>query len=203
MQTVLRYFGGAVLVTVLIAVGVVLRILQVAGSDERARADAIVVLGAAQYDGEPSPVFRARLDHAAELYRDGVAPRILTIGGGQSGDRITEGAAGTRYLAGAGVAPSALTAVGSGDDTLASLRAAQAVLTEHRWSSVVLVTDPWHAARARLMAEDLGLSVQVSPVPDGPSVRSGVEPRYVLREALGILYYRLTGGSSGVGTTVM
>ena len=61
------------------------------------------MLGAAQYDGEPSPVFRARLDHAAELYREGVAPRILTIGGGRTGDRTTEGAAGAAYLAADGI----------------------------------------------------------------------------------------------------
>ncbi len=203
MRIVLRYLAGAVLVAVLIVGGVVVQILRSAHVDERTTADAIVVLGAAQYDGEPSPVFRARLDHAAELYRQGVAPRILTVGGGQGGDRTTEGAAGAAYLAEAGVAGSALTAVGSGDDTLASLRATRGVLAAHGWTAVVLVTDPWHASRASLMATDLGLSVQVSPVQDGPSLADGIAPRYVTREALGVLYYRLTGGSSGAGTTVL
>ena len=203
MRTVLRYLGGAVLVAVLIVGAVVVRVIQIGHLDQRAQADAIVVLGAAQYDGDPSPVFQARLDHAAQLYRDGVAPRIVTIGGGQSGDRTTEGAAGAAYLADLGIEESALTAVGSGEDTLASLRAADTLLTNSGWTSVVLVTDPWHAARSALMATDLGLSVQVSPVDQGPSVRDGVEPRYVLREALGVLYYRLTGGSSGAGSTVV
>ena len=203
MRTVVRYLAGAVLVVAVIVVGVVIRIVQVGGSDERAAADAIVVLGAAQYDGDPSPVFRARLDHAAALYRDGVAPRIVTIGGGMTGDRTTEGAAGAAYLADAGIEGAALTAVGIGDDTLASLRAADALLTGNGWTSVVLVTDPWHAARSAMMATDLGLTVQVSPVRDGPSVRDGVAAGYVIREALGVLYYRLTGGSSGVGSTVM
>jgi len=200
---VLRYLGGAVLVAVLIVSGVVVRILWVADRDERAAADAIVVLGAAQYDGDPSPVFQERLDHAAELYRAGVAPRILTIGGGQTGDRTTEGAAGAAYLADSGIDLSALIAVGTGDDTLASLRAAQDLLTTNSWESVVLVTDPWHAARAGMMASDLGMSVQVSPVQQGPSMRDGVKPAYVLREALGVLYYRLTGGSSGAGSPVI
>jgi uncharacterized SAM-binding protein YcdF (DUF218 family) len=93
-----------------------------------------------------------------------------------------------------------LTAVGSGDDTLASLRAADTVLTDKGWTSVVLVTDPWHAARSALMANDLGLAVQVSPVQQGPSLRNDVVPRYVIREALGVLYYRVTGGSSGAGS---
>jgi uncharacterized SAM-binding protein YcdF (DUF218 family) len=200
---VFRYLGGAVLVVAVLVVGVVIRIVQVGASDERAAADAIVVLGAAQYDGVPSSVFRARLDHAAALHRAGVAPRIVTIGGGMSGDRTTEGAAGAAYLAAAGVEPAALTAVGTGDDTLASLRAADDLLAGNGWTSVVLVTDPWHAARAAMMAADLGLTVQVSPVRDGPSVRDGVAPAYVAREALGILYYRLTGGSSGAGSTVL
>jgi uncharacterized SAM-binding protein YcdF (DUF218 family) len=203
VRTVVRYLGGAVLIVAVIVTGVVLRILQIGGSDGRAAADAIVVLGAAQYNGDPSPVFRARLDHAAALYREGVAPRIVTIGGGLTGDRTTEGAAGAAYLAGAGMEQGALTAVGTGADTLASLRAADSLLTAHKWTSIVLVTDPWHAARASMMASDLGLTVQVSPVSDGPSVQAAVAPAYVAREGLGILYYRLTGGSSGAGSTVL
>jgi uncharacterized SAM-binding protein YcdF (DUF218 family) len=203
VRTVVRYLGGAVLIVAVIVTGVVLRILQIGGSDGRAAADAIVVLGAAQYNGDPSPVFQARLDHAAALYRDGVAPRIVTIGGGLIGDRTTEGAAGAAYLAGVGIEQPDLTVVGTGADTLASLRAANAVLTANGWTSIVLVTDPWHAARASMMASDLGLTVQVSPVSDGPSVRAAVAPAYLTREALGILYYRLTGGSSGAGSTVL
>jgi len=203
VHTVLRYLGGAALVAVLIVGGVILRIQQTAGADERAAADAIVVLGAAQYDGQPSAVFRARLDHAADLFGQTVAPRLLAIGGGQSGDRTTEGDAGIAYLADKGIDADALIAVGTGDDTLASLRAADHMLASNGWTSVVLVTDPWHSARAGLMASDLGLSVQVSPVANGPSTRSGVEARYVIREALGVLYYRLTGGSSGAGSAVL
>jgi uncharacterized SAM-binding protein YcdF (DUF218 family) len=203
VRTLPRYLGGAVLVAALIVGGVVVGVARTGSSDERAAADAIVVLGAAQYDGEPSAVFRARLDHAAELYRDGVAPRIVTVGGGRSGDRTTEGAAGARYLETSGVDPAVLTAVGTGDDTLASLRATDTLLDDKGWRSVVIVTDPWHAARAAVMATDLGLSVQVSPVQQGPALDADARYRYVLRETLGVLYYRLTGGSSGAGTTVM
>ena len=203
MRTLPRYLGGVVLVAALIVGGVAVGVVRTGSADERARADAIVVLGAAQYDGEPSAVFRARLDHAAELYREGVAPRILTVGGGRSGDRTTEGEAGADYLAADGIDGSVLTAVGTGDDTLASLRATGQLLDQNGWSSVVIVTDPWHTARAALMAGDLGLAVQVSPVEQGPALDSDVRSSYVLRETLGILYYRLTGGSSGAGTTVM
>ena len=172
-------------------------------ADERRPADAIVVLGAAQYDGVPSAVLQARLDHAAELYRVGVAPRIVTIGGGQSGDATTEGDAGRDYLAGLGIDAAALESVGAGDDTLASLRAARDELAGRNWNSVMLVTDPWHAARAQLIADDLGMAAGVSSVRDGPSVRDGVATRYVTRETLGILFYLLTGGSSGAGSTVV
>lgn len=202
-RTVGRYAAGGVLVMTLIAVGFVVRIIQVGHLDQRTPADALVVLGAAQYNGTPSPVFKARLDHAAELYRQQVAPRVITIGGNQPGDAFTEGAAGRAYLAAAGVPESALVGIGEGDDTLVSLRAAAVLLTAHGWNSVVLVTDPWHSARAAMMARDLGLAVQTSPVTSGPAVRGGVEARYVLREMFGIVFYRFTGGSSGAGSAVL
>lgn len=197
-----RYLAGAALVAVLVVGGVALRVVQVGHLDQRGHADAIIVLGAAQYDGRPSAVYAARLDHAAELFRAGVAPRIVTIGGGQE-DRVTEGQAGLTYLVDRGVNTASLVAVGTGNDTLVSLRATDVVLAQRGWRSVVLVTDPWHAERSRLIAADLGLSVQVSSVADGPSTAPGVEGRYVARETLGTLFYLLTGGSSGAGSAVL
>ena len=177
VRTLLRYLGGVALVGLLVVAGTWVRVAQIADRDERAAADAIVVLGAAQYDGDPSPVFRARLDHAAQLYRDGVAPRIVTIGGGRPDDVTTEGQAGAVYLTGAGIDPAALVPVGAGADTLASLRAADGVLAARGWTSVVLVTDPPHAARSALMARDLGWSVQTSPVrEDRPSATTCAPP---------------------------
>jgi uncharacterized SAM-binding protein YcdF (DUF218 family) len=202
VRTVLRYLAGAVLVGLVIAAGIWVRVVQIGDRDERAAADVIVVPGAAQYDGDPSPVFRARLDHAAQLYRDGVAPRIMTIGGGQATDATTEGQAGADYLAGTGIDPAALLAVGEGGDTLASLRAADPVLSERGWSSVVIVTDPAHSARSALMARDLGWTVQTSPVEQGPAVRADVRTEYRLRETLGILFYRVVGGSTTISAPV-
>lgn len=210
VRTALRYLGGAVLIGLLVVAGTWVRVGQIGAQDlpvgadgaVATRADAIVVPGAAQYDGRPSSVFRARLDHAAQLYRDGVAAHIVTIGGGQPDDRTTEGQAGLDYLAAAGIDESALTAVGTGGDTVASLRAAEPVLAERGWSSVVLVTDPAHSARAALMARDLGWAVQTSPVRDGPAVEPAVQTDYRLRETLGVLYYRLTGGPSGLSAPV-
>ncbi|MBM9469516.1 YdcF family protein [Nakamurella leprariae] len=202
-RTVVRFVLGTVLVGVLVVVGVAVHTQIVAGQDERGRTDAILVLGAAQYNGDPSPVFQARLDHAKTLYDEGVAPAVVTVGGGQAGDATTEGAAGREYLADLGIDPAALVAVGTGGDTLLSLRAAAPVLAERGWDSVTLVTDPYHAARAERMAQDLGWDVSVSSVSQGPSVQDGVQVRYLVRETLGSLYYLLTGASSGAGTPVL
>ena len=198
-----RYLAGTALVSVLVVAGVVLHIVHVGHQDQRAGSDAIVVLGAAQYNGRPSAVYAARLDHAAELYRAGVAAHVVTIGGGQPGDRVTEGEAGRQYLLDAGIPASALVSVGTGNDTLVSMRAADQLLRERGWPTVVLVTDPWHAARSALIADDLGLSAQVSSATDGPVTTAGVENRYVARETLGTLFYLLTGGSSGAGSAVL
>lgn len=202
-RTALRYLAGLLVVAVLVTAGIVARVEVLAHRDQRDPAAAILVLGAAQYDGDPSPVFAARLDHAADLYRQGVAAHVLTVGGGQQGDATTEGAAGREYLLAAGLPEDAVLAVGSGEDTLLSLRDAEPALRDRGWTSVVLVTDPWHAARAAAMAQDLGLAVQVSSVQEGPSVADGVQVRYVARETLGMIFYLLTGGSSGAGSAVL
>ncbi|WP_188942505.1 YdcF family protein [Nakamurella endophytica] len=198
-----RYLAGALVVLALAVGGLAVRVVQAGHLQQLDPADAIVVLGAAQYDGRPSDVYAARLDHAAALQRAGVASRIVTVGGGRAGDRVTEGEAGRRYLAGAGVDPADLLAVGIGGDTLVSLRAAAQQLRARGWTRVVLVTDPWHIQRSRTIAADLGLTVRSAPVTEGPAVRAGVEPRYVLRETLATAFYLLTGGSSQLGPAVL
>lgn len=206
MRTAVRCGAGALLVASLIVGLVGWRVVRTADTDPqlgRDAAQAIVVLGAAQYDGDPSPVYRARLDHAKALWERGVAAHIVTIGGGKSADRTTEGAAGRDYLVAAGVPAEALVAVGTGSDTLVSLRAARTELAGRGWDDVVLVTDPGHAARAALMAGDLGLAVQVSPVRSGPAVDPDLQPRYLFRETLATLFYLAVGGSSGLGSPVL
>lgn len=199
-RTVGRYVLGVILVLALVIGGTVLKTVQVSRQDERAAVDAIVVLGAAQYNGTPSTIFANRLDHAAELYREGVAPRILTIGGSQSGDVYTEAEAGQSYLAEQGIPAEALIPIGQGNDTLVSLRAAAAELTAHGWDRVVLVTDPWHAYRSSVMAADLDLQVSVSSVDTGPGTAAGTNGRYLWRESFGTLFYRVVGGPTGSRT---
>jgi uncharacterized SAM-binding protein YcdF (DUF218 family) len=164
----------------------------VAREDQHPPSDAIVVLGASQYNGTPSPVFAARLDHAVFLYKEHVSTHIVTVGGKEPGDAFTEAAAGKTYLAAHGVPKSAIIAVQTGRDTLSSLRAVDVQFRSHGWHSAVLVTDPWHCLRSRTMARDLGISADTSPERTGPAVASrGVEARYIARETEAYIYYRL------------
>jgi len=197
-KTVRRVLAALVLLPVLVLAGTATRVWWVARQDDRPRSDAIVVLGASQFDGRPSAVFKARLDHAADLYKDGVAPRIVTVGGGRTGDRFTEAEAGKRYLATKGV--TSVVAVGVGSDTLQSLKALDRVYEQRGWRSAVLVTDPWHSLRSRRMASDLGIRAATSPTRSGPANASrSTEARYVTRETAAYLYYRLFHRSSDAG----
>ncbi|MBV9292551.1 MAG: YdcF family protein [Frankiales bacterium] len=169
----------------------------VARQDNHPRSDAILVLGAAEYNGRPSAVFAARLDHAVTLYDEHVAPRIVTVGGKQSGDLTTEARAAQDYLVRHGVPANAILPVEIGHDTLQSVRAAGVVFKQRGWHSAVVVTDPWHCLRARTMARDAGIAAQTSPEHTGPAVSSrGTEIRYVARETLAYIYYQVFGNDS-------
>lgn len=130
---------------------------------DTAHSDAVVVLGAAQYDGRPSPVLRERLDHALALFRAGVAPRILLTGGKREGDRFTEAYAGYRYLTEKGVPVDDLIVVTDGSSTWDSLRASERVLRRHGVRRVTLVSDGYHSLRLRGIAGEIGIDAAVSP----------------------------------------
>ena len=190
--------AALVLAPVLVLLGTAARVWWVARADDHPRSDVIVVLGASQFDGRPSKVFQARLDHAVSLWKDRVAPRVVTVGGGQPGDRFTEAAAGASYLKEHGV--SSVLAVPTGRNTLQSVRAVAAAMEKSGWHTAVLVTDPWHSLRSRRMAQDEGIEASTSPTRSGPAVRSrGTEVRYVARETAAYLYYRLFHRSSEAG----
>ena len=138
-------------------------------------ADGLVVLGAAQYDGRPSPVFAHRLEAAYRLWKAGAAPRILVTGGKRPGDRFSEGAAGCRYLRRLGVPKKALICEEKSTSTWENLRAAKRVFGRR---PVILVTDAPHLPRALLLAERLGLQARGYPV------RGRFKPAYVRREQL-------------------
>ncbi|HEX2073587.1 MAG TPA: YdcF family protein [Geodermatophilus sp.] len=199
-----RVVGAAVLAFVLLVGSTAAAIWWTARQDSRPESDAIVVLGSAQYNGVPSSIFEARLEHALALYENGVAPVVVTVGGKAVGDQFTEAEAGRDYLAAAGVPDDALLAVPEGVDTLESMRAVSTAFTERGWTSAVLVTDPWHAMRAERMAEDAGVEAESSPTRQGPAVRTRTTQfRYILRETAAYLLYRVTGesvaGAPGIG----
>jgi uncharacterized SAM-binding protein YcdF (DUF218 family) len=187
-----RIVALVVSLALLIFLGTCFMVWKVARDDSRPRSDAIIVLGASQYNGRPSEVFTARLAHARTLYRDKVAPRIVTVGGKLPADRYTEAEAGASWLASHGVPRAAINAVPTGGNTLDSLRAVDALFEKHHWRTAVIVTDPWHELRSRRIASDLGIRVATSPARTGPAVHTRTTQfRYVLREAAGYLYYRI------------
>ncbi len=199
-----RVFGAAVLAALLLVASTALAIWWTARQDSRPASDAIVVLGSAQYNGVPSSIFEARLEHALALWEDGVAPVVVTVGGKAAGDQFTEAEAGRAYLRDAGVPEDSLLAVPEGVDTLESMRAVGTAYGERGWFSAVLVTDPWHAMRAERMAEDAGVSAESSPTRQGPAVQTrATQFRYILRETAAYLLYRVTGesvaGAPGIG----
>lgn len=158
-----------------------------ATKDDRVPTDTIVVLGAAQFNGEPSPVLRTRLDHAAELYREGIAPTIITVGGNQPGDLYTEAEAGRNYLVEQGVPAQNVVAVGVGNDTIDSLKAVAVQMAGLGSRSATLVSDPTHMARSLAIADRLGIDAHGSPTDSGDGTQ--VTAEYVAREATGFLFF--------------
>ena len=160
-------------------------------SDESRSVDAIVVMGAAQYDGRPSPQLAARLDHAVDLWNEGIAPVVVVTGGNQEGDRFTEAAASAAYLVDRGVPSSAIVREDAGSTTHDSLERAQALVGD-TVDSVMVVTDPYHALRSRLTAEEVGFTAYTSPAPDSV-VGGATELRRQLAEAAGVAVGRIIG----------
>jgi uncharacterized SAM-binding protein YcdF (DUF218 family) len=183
LRRLTRVLVGLMLLAVLVcAAGFV--VVLTAQVDERHEADAIVVLGAAQYNGRPSPVFQARLDHALRLYRERLAPRIVVTGGRARGDAESEAVVGRRYLATQGVPRTALVAEPAGRSTEASISAVARWLRAAQHQSVILVSDPFHMARLRAEARRTGITAYLSPTSTSPiSDNAGIELEYLLAEA--------------------
>jgi uncharacterized SAM-binding protein YcdF (DUF218 family) len=157
------------------------------------RADVIVVLGAAQYNGRPSPVFEGRLRHAQILYGEGKADRILVLGGGAPGDRSTEADAGRAWLISEGLPPESVVASPVGRTTLESLRAAAEWMQAQDLHSAFLVSDPWHNLRMKRMASDLGIEAYASATWQSAARTEGTRFEGYLRETMAYLNYRLFG----------
>ena len=163
------------------------------GASDIEKADAIIVLGAAQYDGTPSPVFQGRLDHAALLYSQGRAGMVMVLGANQPGDRTTEAEAGRAYLIDHGVPESAITAVPVGHTSFEGLQAAARQMRQEQLDTAFLVSDPWHNARIEAMADDLGITGYASATwTSAAKTEETRVPGYV-RETFAYLSYRILG----------
>jgi uncharacterized SAM-binding protein YcdF (DUF218 family) len=171
------------------------RVWRQSHNDENRSADAIVVLGAAQYDGRPSPVFRARLDQGAYLYGEGFAGTVIVTGGKQAGDRFTEAEAGRRYLTAQGVDAADILGEEEGRTTLESLRAVKEVAEPADIDTVLLVSDPLHSERIKRIALDLGFSgAYTSPASYVELNRSrATKARELVHEVASLLAYELFG----------
>jgi uncharacterized SAM-binding protein YcdF (DUF218 family) len=169
-----------------------IQVVQAGRSDHHGPADAIVVLGAAQYDGRPSRQLAARLDHALTLWEQGVAPVVMVTGGKQPDDRFTEAEASSRYLVDRGVPETAILREDAGRTTYESLESAAAILIAADLDDVVLVSDPFHMKRSQLIADVFGLDAHVSATPT--SVVTGwSSARRHMEEAAGVALGRLIG----------
>lgn len=161
------------------------QVLAAATTDDALPSDAIVVLGAAHYRGRPSPVLRARLDHAVALYRRGVAPVLVLTGGTARGDTASEAAVGRRYVLEAELPDTALRLEEAGRTTAESLKAVAELLRAEGRERVVLVSDPFHVLRARRVARRLGLQAVASPTrTDDIARRLLRQPGYFLAETI-------------------
>ncbi len=158
LVVVLTFAWAAVVVAVALA----------AARDQATTADAIAVLGAAQYNGRPSPVFRARLDHAATLYQRGLAGVVLVTGGVGTGDTLSESEVGRRYLVKAGLPESAVVALPGATSTRASLDGVARWFAGRDSRRVLLVSDGFHMLRLQILATRLGLVPFTSPAPNSP-----------------------------------
>ena len=185
--------AAALLAILLIYLSVVfVQVWRAARHDDARRSDAILVLGAAQFDGRPSKVLAARLDHAIDLYRRKIAPAIVVTGGKEPGDRFTEAAAAASYLHAHGVPDTAILREVSGRTSWQSLEAAARFLKGQHLTHVVLVSDPYHDARIEDIAGDVGLHAVVSPTRTSP-INGAAEWRRFATETIRVAAGRVFG----------
>jgi uncharacterized SAM-binding protein YcdF (DUF218 family) len=195
-RDVLRLAAVAATGVILVTAYATWRIIDQGGRDDARPADAIVVMGAAQYDGTPSPVFQARLDHAIDLFHGGIAPYLVVTGGKQAGDRTTEAAAARAYAIAHGVPAEAILVEDQARTTLQSIRAVGTVLREAGLGSAVFVSDRQHMLRVLRMASDAGILGWGSPTATSPLERDTMARVDATVHELGALaVYFVTGES--------
>ena len=171
---------------------VTLEIQQQSKIDEAKPADIIIVLGAAEYRGTPSPVLTARLNHALALYLQGLAPRILTTGGAGGDPTYTEGEVAHNYLSRHGVPSEAILVESAGESTVHSIVAAAEIMTRMGLTSCIVVSDGYHIFRVKKMLESRGMTVYGSPRPEERKAEEGWTTQWVyLRQAIAFGLWRI------------
>jgi uncharacterized SAM-binding protein YcdF (DUF218 family) len=179
---------------VLVAAFTSYRIWAVGQRDESGQqVDAVVVLGAAQYDGRPSPIFEARLDHAVSLILNRTAPYLVVTGGRAPGDRLSEADVARQYAVDHGVPEESILAEGTGTDTLTSLRNVKEVFDRQGFRRGLFVSDRTHMLRVLLIADDLGMEAYGSPTRSSPVDRDPLATvDAVVHEVVGLAVYLVT-----------
>lgn len=166
------------------------RIVRAAGEWPARKADVIVIFGAAQYAGHPSPVYKARLDHGFELFEKGMAPVVITTGGAGQDPEFSEGGVGRDYLLHRGVPEQALIAETQGSDTAQSAARIANIMRENGMRSCIAVSDAYHVFRIRALLEREGIVVQVAPRPESRPHSLWERFRTVMREAMSYLAWK-------------
>ena len=187
-RTVLNLVVAALSAAMLATSWIAIRVERQATREEAQAADVILVLGAAEYRGRPSPVLRARLDHALDLYRRRLAPRIMTTGGAGGDPVFTEGDVGRDYLTSRGVPPQAIVVEREGASTVASTALAGEIMRRMGLQSAIVVSDGYHIYRVKKMLEGRGLTVYGSPRPERAPDRLRVRWNYV-KQAVGYMLW--------------
>ena len=192
LRRVLQSLGLTVLIAAVYFFVSLLQVWNTGRSADRQPVGAIVVLGAAQYDGRPSPQLQARLDHALELWNLDLASYIVVTGGKQEGDRFTEAAASRKFFESSGVASDLIFEENSGTTTYASLFAVSQVARDLKIARVLIVSDPFHLLRAKLIANEVGLDASSSSTRTSV-IQGGDAFRRNLQEAVGVAIGRIVG----------
>lgn len=196
MRALARLIVIVAVVALVLAGYAAYRIWDQGNRDEQREADAIVVMGAAQYDGRPSPLFAARLDHAIDLFHAGVAPHLIVTGGKQEGDRTTEAASARSYAILHEVPDDAILSEDHSRTTLQSIRGVALLMHDRGLRSAVFVSDPSHMLRVLRMASDEGIVAYGSPTRTSPLERDPIKRADAIVHELGALAVYFVLGES-------
>jgi len=188
-----RIIAAFLLVIIVVPLFVALRIWDTGHVAAPVTSDAIVILGAAQYNGRPSDLLSARIEDARSLYSQKLAPRILTVGAAAQGDVYSEAQTSANALFKSGVPPRKVKVISSGRDTLSSTVAYVSYMKLKGYTSVIIATDPYHCYRAIAMAGDLGVAATCAPTKSGPGTLQATGIRYIIRETGAYLAYKTLG----------